>query len=159
MPEEAASFTVDLVATPAFVDGLTVTLDYFDINVEQGIGTIPATTALQKCLDTGISTFCNLINRHPVNGSLWISGGYISTQILNLSEENVEGVDVIFDYSFDTPVDPIKLQGVSTYLLTADLIELPGEAALECAGYWGGACGKNPQPRFSGNYKATLHAP
>ena len=158
-PEEAASFTAGLVATPAFVDGLTVTLDYFDIHVEQGIGTIPAATALQKCLDTGISTFCNLINRHPVNGSLWIQGGYISAQTTNLSEENVEGVDIIFDYDIDTPVGPVELQGVSTYLLTSDLVELPGEAALECAGFWGTYCGKNPQPKFSGNYKASLYTP
>ena len=96
-PEEAVSFTAGLVVTPAFIDGLTLTLDYFDINVQKGIGTIPAATALQKCLDTGISTFCNLINRNPVNGSRWLTGGYISTQILNLSEENVEGIDIDFD--------------------------------------------------------------
>ena len=158
-PEEAESFTAGLVVTPAFIDGLTVTLDYFDINVQKGIGNIPAATALQKCLDTGISTFCSLINRNPVNGSLWLTGGYISAQTTNLSEENVEGVDIIFDYSFDTPLGPVDLQGVSTYLLTADLIELPGEAALECSGYWGDYCGKNPQPKLSGNYKATLLTP
>ena len=53
-PEESASFTAGLVATPAFIEGLTLTLDYFDINVEQGIDNIPAATALQKCLDTGL---------------------------------------------------------------------------------------------------------
>ena len=153
------SFTAGLVATPAFIDGLTLTLDYFDINVEKGIGKIPAATALQKCLDTGISAFCSLINRNPVNGSLWLTGGYILAQTTNLSEENVEGVDIIFDYSFDTPVGPMELQGVTTNLWTADLIELPGEAALECAGFWGTYCGKNPQPKWSGNYKATLFTP
>ena len=158
-PEEAQSITAGLVATPAFIEGLTLTLDYFDIHVEQGIGTIPAATALNKCLDTGISTFCNLIHRHPVNGSLWIQGGYISARITNLSEETVEGVDIIFDYEFDTPAGPVELQGVSTYLLTSDLIELPGEAALECAGFWGSYCGKNPQPKWSGNFKATLFTP
>ena len=54
---------------------------------------------------------------------------------------------------------PVELQGVSTYLLTSDLIELPGEAALECAGYWVATGGKNPHPKFSGNYKATLNTP
>ena len=158
-PEESTSFTVGLVATPAFIDGLTLTLDYFDINVEGGIDNIPAATALQKCLDTGIDAFCNLINRHPTNGSLWLTGGYISAQTTNLSEENVEGVDIIFDYDLDTPIGPVELQGVSTYLTTSDLIELPGEAALECAGYWGTYCGKNPQPKWSGNYKATYMTP
>ena len=158
-PEEAVSFTAGVVVTPALVDGLTLTLDYFDINVEKGIDSIPAATALEKCLDTGIAAFCDLIHRHPTNGSLWIQGGYISAQTTNLSEENVEGVDVIFDYDLDTPVGPMELQGISTYLLTSDLIELPGEAALECAGYWGTYCGKNPQPKWSGNYKATLFTP
>ena len=73
-PEEASSFTAGLVATPGFIEGLTVTLDYFEINVEKAIGTIPAATALEKCLDTGIATFCDLINRNPVNGSLWLAG-------------------------------------------------------------------------------------
>ena len=158
-PEESASFTAGLVATPAAIEGLTLTLDYFDINVKQRIGTIPAATALQKCLDTGLAAFCGLIHRHPVNGSLWLAGGYILARITNLSEENVEGVDIIFDYDFDTPVGPMELWGVSTFVMTSDLIELPGEAALECAGFWGAYCGKNPQPRFSGNYKATLYTP
>ena len=158
-PEEASSFTAGLVATPAFIEGLTVTLDYFQINVEKGIGTIPAATALDKCLDTGIATFCDLINRNPVNGSLWLTGGYISAQTTNLSEETVEGLDIIFDYTFDTRLGLVTVEGVTTNLWTADLIELVGEAPLGCAGHWGAYCGKNPQPKWSGNYKATVHAP
>ena len=158
-PEEATSFTAGLVATPAFLEGLTVTLDYFQINVEKGIGTIPAATALEKCLDTGIATFCDLINRNPVNGSLWLQGGYISAQTTNLSEETVEGLDIIFDYTFGTRFGFVTVEGVTTNLWTADLIELVGEAPLDCAGRWGAYCGKNPQPKWSGNYKATLQAP
>ena len=155
-PEEAESITVGAVFTPSFASGLVLTVDYFDIEVKKGIGNIPAATALDKCLETGISTFCDLINRNPVNGSLWLTGGYISAQTTNLSEETVQGIDIIFDYGFDTPLGPVSLQGVTTYLIESDLIELPGEVALECAGAWGAACGKNPQPEWSGNYKATL---
>ena len=132
-----------------------MTLDYFQINVEKGIGTIPAATALDKCLDTGIATFCDLINRNPVSdGSLWLAGGYISAQTTNLSEETVEGLDIIFDYTFGTRLGFVSVEGVTTNLWTADLIELVGEAPLDCAGHWGAYCGKNPQPKWSGNYKA-----
>ena len=155
-PEEAESTTIGAVITPWFLPELVLTVDYFDIQVEEGIGSIPAATALEKCLETGIGAFCNLINRHPVNGSLWLTGGYISAQTTNLSQEDVQGVDIIFDYGFDTPFGPLSLEGVTTFLMTSDLIELPGESALECAGVWGAACGKNPQPEWSGNYKATL---
>ena len=155
-PEEAESVTIGAVITSSFVDGLVLTVDYFDIIVEQGIGTIPAATTLDKCLETGQASFCDLINRNPVNGSLWLTGGYIYAQITNLSEETIQGVDIIFDYNFDTPLGQMSLEGVTTYLLASDLIEIQGEASLECAGMWGAACGKNPQPKWSGNYKATL---
>ena len=155
-PEEADSITIGAVLTPSFASGLVLTVDYFDIKVEKGIDNIPAATALDKCLETGISTFCDLINRNPVNGSLWLTGGHISAQTTNLAEETVQGIDIIFDYDFDSPLGPVSLQGVTTYLIESDLIEFPGEAALKCGGAWGAACGKNPQPEWSGNYKATL---
>ena len=155
-PEESTSVTAGLVVTPTLLPGMTFTVDYFSIEVLDGIGSIPATTSLTKCLDTGNSAFCNLINRNPVNGSLWLTGGYISTQTTNLSEETVEGVDIIFSYNMDTRFGNLLLEGVTTRLTSFELIELPGEKALECAGYWGAACGKNPLPKWSGNYKATL---
>ncbi len=156
-PEEAESITAGVVLTPQFLDGLTLTLDYFDINLEEGIGSIPAATSLDKCLETGQAAFCNNIHRHPGSGSLWLSGGYISTQTTNISEEWVTGIDIIFDYGFDTPLGPMDIEGVTTNLLDSSFIELPGEPSTDCAGYWGLSCGKNPQPEWSGNYKATLY--
>jgi outer membrane receptor protein involved in Fe transport len=155
-PEEAESFTAGIVLTPEMLEGLTLTIDYFDINVTDGIGTVSAKTALDKCLETGQATYCNLINRNPVNGSLWLTGGYISAQITNIAEETTQGVDFIFDYSMETPLGVLELEGVTTYLSSYEIIELPGEPSIECAGNWGGSCGKNPLPEWSGNYKATL---
>ena len=156
-PEESESLTIGAVITPASIPGLTVTVDYFDITVEDGISGISAKTALDKCVSTGQSQFCSLINRRADNGSLWLQGGYISAQLTNIGEETTTGVDVIFDYSFETQYGPVSLEGVTTMLDTADIIELPGSQAISCAGNWGGSCGKNPQPEFSGKYKATLN--
>ena len=113
-PEESESFTIGAVLTP--VDGLTLTLDYFDITVEDGIGTVSAKTALDKCIETGAAAFCNLINRRPDDGSLWRTGGYISTQTTNISEESITGIDIIFDYEMDTNFGPMVFTGVSTLL-------------------------------------------
>ena len=59
------------------------------------------------------------------------------------------GIDPnLYGTDLKSPADQYNiLQGGST------------EAALECAGYWGTYCGKNPQPKWSGNYKATLFTP
>ena len=62
-PEESESLTVGAVITPESVPGLTLTVDYFDITVEDGIGTVSAKTALDKCISTGSAQYCGLINR------------------------------------------------------------------------------------------------
>ena len=153
-PEESESITIGVVLKP--MDGLTLTVDYFDITVEDGIGTVSPKTALDKCIETGAAAFCNLINRNPVNGSLWLTGGYISAQITNISEEQTSGIDVIFDYSVDTNWGPLVVSGVTTLLDSYDIIELPGEAAIGCSGNWGGSCGKNPMPEVMGSYTVGL---
>ena len=153
-PEESESVTIGVVLNP--VDGLTLTVDYFDITVEDGIGSVSPKTALDKCIETGAAAFCNLINRNPVNGSLWLTGGYISAQTTNISEEQTSGIDVIFDYSVDTDWGPLVVSGVTTLLDSYDIIELPGEAAIGCSGNWGGSCGKNPMPEVMGSYTVGL---
>ena len=155
-PEESNSITAGVVLTPDLFGGVTLTLDYFDIGLKDGIGVVPAATSLNKCLETGIDTFCDNIYRHPATGSLWLSGGYIDTQTTNITEETVTGVDIIFDYDFDTPLGPMGLEGVTTRVIESSFIELPAEPVTECVGYWGLACGKNPQPKWSGNYKLSL---
>ena len=155
-PEESDSTTIGVVWTPNSVPGLTITLDYFEITIEEGIGTIPAATSLNKCLETGNATFCSLIERDPIAGTLWVSPGRIITTNTNVSEENIEGFDIIFDYPLETGIGVIDLKGISTITDTSSLIVLPGEAALECAGFYGRGCGKNPQPEFAGNYSASL---
>ena len=156
-PEESESFTAGIIITPNSVPGLTVTLDYFDITIEDGIGSVSAATALDNCISTGAASYCNLINRKPGNGSLWLTGGYISAQLTNISEESTSGFDIIFDYTTDTAWGALTLAGVTTVLDSYDVIELPGSTPLECAGNWGGSCGKNPMPELAGNYTATLN--
>jgi len=155
-PEESESLTIGAVITPASVPGLTLTIDYFDITVEDGIGSVSAKTALDKCIETGQAAYCGLINRRADNGSLWLTGGYISAQLTNIGEESTSGLDLIFDYSFDTPYGSVDVEGVTTILDSFDIVELPGSSAISCAGNWGGSCGKNPLPEVSGKYKATL---
>ena len=63
-PEEADTFTLGFVWEPGFADGLSISVDYFDIQVDDAIQAgISAQTTLDECLATGDSTFCDLINR------------------------------------------------------------------------------------------------
>ncbi len=55
MPETADSYTVGFVLTPSFLDGFSLTVDYFDIQVEDVIGTVPPTISLNECIANGES--------------------------------------------------------------------------------------------------------
>lgn len=156
VPEESESLTFGIVWSPEALPGLTITLDYFDIEITDGIGTIPAATSLKRCLETGNPVFCNLIERDPIAGTLWVSPGQIITTNTNVSEQSLTGYDIIFSYPIETPLGVIDLKGISTITDSDTLIVIPGAAELECAGYYGAACGKNPTPEFAGNYSASL---
>ena len=145
-----------VVLTPDAIPGLTLTLDYFDIVVEDKIGTIPASTSLKNCLETGNPTFCNLIERDPIAGTLWVSPGQIITTNTNVAEESMTGFDLIFDYMLETGLGPIDIKGITTFTESNELTVMPGEAPIECAGYYGKSCGKNPMPEVAGNYTASL---
>ena len=73
-----------------------------------------------------------------------------------MSEQGLTGFDIIFTYPLETPLGVVDLKGISTITDSDTLITIPGAAELECAGYYGKDCGKNPTPEFAGNYSASL---
>ena len=48
-PETSQSFTLGAVYTPEFLDGLVLTLDYFDVEIEDAIGTAPTSEVISSC--------------------------------------------------------------------------------------------------------------
>ena len=70
-PEEADTYTAGVILTPSFLDGLTVAVDWYDIEVESAITGIAAETTLLQCLETGSDQFCNAVGRGQ-NDTLWL---------------------------------------------------------------------------------------
>ena len=63
--ETGETTTFGVVYTPNWLDGLSVAVDFFDITVEDAIGSIPAQASLDGCIagGDGSGTFCSLIQR------------------------------------------------------------------------------------------------
>ncbi len=95
-PEESTSFTLGLVYEPEFVEGLTVTADYYDVSIDNVITSLSASTILRTCAETG-STLCDRMERGP-GGSVIdvISSG------INAAKLDVAGVDLTATYKLDT---------------------------------------------------------
>lgn len=67
-PEESESTTIGLVYSPSYVDGLTLSLDWWKIELTNTIvGDTPG-QILSDCYVDGIASRCNLFTRDPVLG-------------------------------------------------------------------------------------------
>jgi outer membrane receptor protein involved in Fe transport len=144
--EEADTVTFGFVWTPEFIEGLSVSVDYFNILVEDVISAgIPAQTTLDQCLATGDETFCSLIQRAP-RGDL-ASGtqgvGFQQTNI-NLAELETTGLDFQVVYDFDIGSHGFRIDYASTYLDQLDTTPFPGADVIECAGFFGNNCQGGP---------------
>ena len=159
-PEEADTITYGVVWTPSFVEGLSVSLDYFDISVEDVIAAgIPAQTILDNCLATGDPAFCSLITRDP-DGSLAAGEpgvGFLSTNV-NLAELETSGLDVQVLYTFDVGAHTVNLDYAATYLDSLDNTPFPGGDPIECAGLFGNECG-TPNPEYRHRFVGTWQTP
>lgn len=161
-PEESDTFTVGAVFTPSFLDGLTVSLDYFSIEVDGYISTVPAETSINQCAETGDAFFCSLINR-GTGGTLWANntGFFIATNV-NTGSLETSGVDLQANYSYDAGnVGVFGFDYVGTYLDKLEVQSLPDASVtppFDCVGLYAGRCqsnfgnGANPEYR----HKASL---
>ena len=129
-PEEAETFTLGAVFRPqgefdGLLDGLVVTLDYYDIQIDGLIDTLSGFQIASNCVDapTVNNQFCAAVDRDPVNGFITdFRSGFI-----NLAAVETSGIDWRIDYSFDLPAalpfeDPgaLRVSSVGTHFLKND---------------------------------------
>lgn len=150
-PESSDTWTFGFVLTPPPLDSLSISVDYFDINVSDFISAgIGAQTTLDNCIATGDPAFCGLITR-DANGSL-NSGtagvGFLLTN-LNIAELTTDGVDMQVSYDFDLgSAGGLSLNYAATYLFSLDYIPFPGGAPIRCAGFLNNDCVAAVNPEY-----------
>lgn len=69
-PEKSKTKTFGFVFTPTFVPRLTMSVDYFDVNVQGAVAAINFQTSIQDCLSTADPTFCNNVVRNAGTGKI-----------------------------------------------------------------------------------------
>ena len=160
--EKSNTYTFGVVASPSFVPGLNLSVDYFNIEVEDFIGSIPEEESLNQCLTTGDEYFCGLINR-GANGTLWAGDdAYVIATKLNTGSLKTSGVDVSASYNFDVAsYGSVRVDYLATFLDTLDKEPLPGLDVIECAGYFAStnsSCGTS-KPKYRHNLPVSWMTP
>ena len=165
--EEGETLTFGVVITPSMIENLSVSIDYFDIEVSDAIGSVPAQTSLDRCIAGGSSSdqFCSNVIR-DVAGTLHLSNEAPDGGLAGLSQQNAnvallatEGFDVNVTYSFDlNDMGSVNLDYAATFLDTNYVVAIPGDTETECAGAYSGPCGL-PAPEYNHRFLATWMTP
>jgi len=174
LPETSESLTFGVVFTPSFLEGFSVSIDYFDIEITDAIATAPTSEVISACYASAnfSDPLCALIvgpafpgvdeTPSPAaplrrNSNLQISG--ILATNANLATYETSGIDFQFDYGFETGFGMIDLRLVGTYLDTYDYLPFAGGETISLAGFFGGdpAWG-NPAAfaEFQSNFSVAL---
>lgn len=149
-PETGETLTLGFVAQPRFIDGLSVSVDYFDIQIEEAITAFGggANNVISTCFGDadlgGVgSPFCNAITR---GGSGLITSVSVASQ--NVALATLKGIDFQASYSHDLGgVGIVGFDYVGTYTDESDTIPFEGGGAITCAGEFGADCGE-PLPHY-----------
>jgi iron complex outermembrane recepter protein len=97
--ETAETVSVGIVLTPRWVDGLSLAVDWFKIDIDDAIASRSAQQILNACANRGGSN-CNLVQRDAETGEVL----RLRQAVSNFTSVEVEGIDFTLRYAFDTRV-------------------------------------------------------
>jgi outer membrane receptor protein involved in Fe transport len=158
-PETADTTSFGFVFQPNFVQGLTVAVDYFDIQVEDTIAGVGADLAINTCVDTGDPFFCDLIQRDQF-GTLWLDqSGFIVDTNLNTGTLSTKGFDIQAGYGFDIGgAGRLGFNVIGTWLDELVTQPLPGADTYDCKGLYGPVC-LGPTPEWRHSFRVDWSTP
>ena len=146
-PEDAKTFTVGAVWTPT--KAFTLTVDYFNIKIQNAIETVPGSTKLAVCYNAPnlAHLFCSpsSFTRDPQTGEI----NFLSSQPANAAQQRVSGVDVGALYYFKLFGWASSLSADVSRLNRFDVTPFPGGDPIAYAGKITGGRGSYTQSRLS----------
>ncbi len=146
-PETADTSSIGIIFTPRFVDGLSISVDYWDIEVDDLISRLTSDSIVDACWDSAgltapeCSQFTTSYNAG--NNNLLITN--MTNALVNLSSVSTDGYDVGANYEFDIGDVVVNLDFTGTYVKENTFY--PGS---------GGADDRGSIPRIRGNFNANF---
>jgi len=100
IPETGETFTAGVVWTPEIGSGdLSLTLDYWQVDIEQGISSLGVQFILDDCYLAGNEASCGLVTRTASYDIFTVVDGS-----LNVADQGANGIDVEARYGMDTNI-------------------------------------------------------
>lgn len=157
--ETSDSITFGVVLQPSFVPGLTVTVDYFDIQIEDAIAPIGLQTQFDLCFNTFQdinNPFCQaFVGIRAIGGEINVDNPPV-TGIANVADISTSGIDLNINYNTSLPFSLLTDTGeqrldiafLGTWLNSDRFQPVATEdTVFNCEGRFGQNCGE-PRPTF-----------
>src|SRR5262249_41469425 len=93
-PEKADTKTFGIVYQPSWLEGFSMTLDYWDIKIADAIGRLATQDIIVRCFQ-GATSLCPLITRDPVSQQITD----VQNVYININEERAKGIDLELHYT------------------------------------------------------------
>jgi outer membrane receptor protein involved in Fe transport len=169
-PESSDTYTYGIVLQPRFAPGLAITIDYFDIKIEDTISTFGANNIFTACYGANSAQACALIHRNPGTGQLWIGSGNVEDTNTNIGSLSTKGIDLNVSYtgveigrfgslSFNltgTYLDELLTQPVPNLDLDAGTAGV--QDTYDCKGFYSTVCG-TPNPEWRHRFRTSWQTP
>ena len=137
-PEKAQIGTVGAVIQPSMVPGLSLTVDYWNVQIYRLIGAIGTQVILNACYPSSVGSsgaanadLCNLITRDPVTQQI----RNVSDLSTNVGRLITSGVDFALRYTVPTDFGRFGFLFDSTYLINYDLQVATGQVYKSAGNY------------------------
>ena len=146
-PERADTLTLGAVFQPSFVPGLSISADYYDIKINDAIGSLSAQQGVDQCF-AGNQLACGFITRDAAGN---ISA--LTAYPINLSTLVTNGVDVELSYRvpFADMSNSLSLRSIISYVGKL-ATTTPGSPSIDRAG----EVGINSNPHWRVNAQADF---
>jgi outer membrane receptor protein involved in Fe transport len=157
-PERASTYTLGLVMNP--IRNFTASIDWYDIKIEQAIGSSPA-FVLVSCLNSG--TNCNQVRRDAA-GTLWQDplAGFVTALNTNFGSYHTSGIDFGANYTLPLgDMGRLGINGLVTWVNKFEQEPIKGAGTFDCKGLYGPMCSNTggPNPEWKWKVRGTWATP
>lgn len=117
--ETADTYTIGVVFQPTFLDGLTVSVDYWSIEIEDAIEAVTSQNIVDACYQgTSLNEeFCSSFTRNGNSGSAQFGGfNFLEVTPVNFAGLESDGIDFQASYEFGLGEHGFKASVAGTYV-------------------------------------------
>lgn len=117
--EEATTYTAGAVIQPRFLPGVALSIDYYDITIDDAISTVGAQDVVDNCYDSAQfpNDFCSSFTRNQdPTSAQYLGFTSLTLQTINFARIETAGVDVALSYRFNLDEHEFGLSATGSWV-------------------------------------------